>query len=234
MNDKPVIHLGGTILVPDPSGALWWPETATLIVADLHLEKGASFARAGSLLPPYDTRTTLNRLADRIADLVPTRIVALGDSFHRADSADFLDEADAELLASLTAKAEWFWLAGNHDPQPPASRLGGAVVTGDWRLGPLMLRHEAVMGCADDAEISGHYHPKARLRLHGRSASYRCFVADARRLVLPAFGAYAGGLEVSDLALRTLFGQGFTAYLVGRRKVTAVPHHLLLPELLPA
>jgi DNA ligase-associated metallophosphoesterase len=224
-----MVRLGGAALVPDPSGALWWPETATLIVADLHLEKGASFARTGSLLPPYDTRATLDRLALCIATLRPALVVALGDSFHRADAARFLDAEDARRLSRLTRAQDWLWLAGNHDPMPLIEDIGGRVATGPWQLGPLILRHEADGACAGP-ELSGHYHPKARLRLHGRSVPYRCFLADQRRIVLPAFGAYAGGLDIAEPPLRRLFPDGFTAYLAGKAKVTAVPHYLLLPE----
>jgi DNA ligase-associated metallophosphoesterase len=230
MIEQHVVHLGGAVLVPDPSGALWWPETGTLVVADLHLEKGASFARHGTMLPPYDTRATLARLEERISALKPARIVALGDSFHREDAADFLDEADARTLDALTRRQDWIWVAGNHDPMPPSVQLGGRVVNGALQLGPLVLRHEAVASPVDRGELSGHYHPKARIRVHGRSVSYRCFMADATRLILPAFGAYAGGLDVSAAPLRALFPDGFTAHLIGRRKVTAVPHRLLLPE----
>jgi DNA ligase-associated metallophosphoesterase len=222
----PPIRLGPAHLVPDPSGALWWPEQATLIVADLHLEKGSSFARRGTLLPPYDTAATLARLAALAERFRPARIVALGDSFHDREAAERLDPGDQRRLEALVAGCDWIWIAGNHDPAPGPA-LGGTVLAEGSELAGLALRHEAELD-PPGPELSGHYHPKASLGIHGRRVTCRCFMADARRVVLPAFGAYAGGLSVRDPALRRLFPAGFTAYLAGTRRVSAIPSaHLL-------
>ena len=223
----PEIRLGNATFFADPSGVLWWPAEATLIVADLHLEKGTSFARQGLLLPPYDTRATLDRLAAAIERLGPTRVVALGDSFHDAEAADRLDPADQARLARLVSGRDWLWLAGNHDPKPGPA-LGGRVALDTAWLGEVALRHEADPDAAG-AELSGHYHPKASLAIHGRRLTCRCFVADRRRIILPAFGAYAGGLDVREPALARLFPAGFTAYLIGTHKTLPIPSRLLLP-----
>ncbi len=215
------IHLNGAALFAEPSGALLWPEQGTLIVADLHLEKGSSFAARGVMLPPYDTRSTLERLERVAAAHAARRIICLGDSFHDAAAPGRLDDADARRLAALARRVEWIWIAGNHDPTPPTA-LGGRVVEHELRVGPLIFRHIASPIFAA-GEVSGHYHPKASVDIRGRRLSGRCFVVDEQRLVLPAFGAYAGGLDVFEPALRALFPGDFTVHLLARDRVTPLP-----------
>ena len=215
------LTLRGIELFAEPSGALWWPAAATLIVADLHLEKGSSFARRGVMLPPYDTRATLERLARVAARHRARRILCLGDSFHDGDGPARLDAADAARLKALGATAELIWVAGNHDPSPPPGL--GRVIAGELRLGPLTFRHVAAPLFAI-GEVSGHYHPKASIELRGRRLSGRCFVVDEQRLMLPAFGAYAGGLDVFEPALRALFPSAFAVHLLARDRITPLPH----------
>lgn len=215
------IRLNGAELLAEASGALLWPEERTLVVADLHLEKGSSFARRGVMLPPYDTRASLERLERAVARHAARRVICLGDSFHDPAAPERLDAADARRLLSLTATVEWLWIAGNHDPAPPAA-LGGRAIAGELRQGPLTFRHIASMAAAP-GEISGHYHPKASIDVRGRRLSGRCFVMDEHRLVLPAFGAYAGGLDVFDPALRALFPGGFAVHLIARERITPLP-----------
>ena len=210
------LTLNGTALLADRSGALFVPAHAALIVADLHLEKGSGLARAGSLLPPYDSRATLAALAEAIERRRPRQVICLGDSFHDRDAAARLDGADAALLRALVAGREWLWLLGNHDPAPPAG-IGGAVAA-ELVLGGLVLRHQARPGPVA-GEISGHLHPKASLSWRGRRVGGRCFVAGRSRVVLPAFGAYAGGLDVLAPAISGLFGGGFEALLLGRQRL---------------
>jgi DNA ligase-associated metallophosphoesterase len=199
-------------LVPLVEGALWWPGERTLVVADLHLEKGSSFARRGQLLPPYDTAATLRRLALVVARMAPARIIALGDSFHDRQGGERLCQADRVALQELTAATEWIWIAGNHDPEPPRD-LGGWS-THELAIGPLTFRHEPRTG-AEAGEIAGHLHPAARVVGRGRSIRRRCFAGDGRRLVMPAFGALAGGLNVLDAAFRPLFdGHAFHAWML--------------------
>ena len=213
------VALAGAALVINPAGALYWPEQGVLVVSDLHLEKGSSFARRGMLLPPYDTAATLARLAQLIHRYAPRLVVALGDSFHDGDGPARLAALDRTALAALQRGRDWLWIAGNHDPEP-VEGIGGRCAA-MLRLGPLVFRHEPTQD-ASDGEIAGHLHPVARLSLRGRAVSRRCFVSDGRRMVMPAFGAYAGGLSVRDRAFANVFARTFTAHLLGERRVYAV------------
>ena len=201
------------------SGALWWEAERLLCVADLHLGKAERLARRGGpLLPPYETAETLDRLAAEIARLAPAAVVALGDSFDDGAAAEALGPADAERIAALAAGRDWIWIAGNHDPGPLA--LPGRHLA-ELRRGPLVFRHAARPDAAP-GEISGHYHPKLRLAARGRAVTRACFLHDARRLIMPAFGAYAGGLRADHPALRALFSPPARAILTGAPCV-AVP-----------
>jgi uncharacterized protein len=213
------IALNGAALEAEPSGALWWPEAATLVVADLHLEKGSSFGARGVMLPPYDTEATLERLAAAMRPGM-RRVVCLGDSFHDGAGPARLAGADRARLAALMQRCEWIWIAGNHDPDLPPE-IGGERVTDALRLGPLLLRHIAAAAPAP-GEVSGHYHPKASIVLRGRRVAGPCFLHDSRRLILPAFGAYAGGLDTEAPALRALFPDGCAAALLARGRVVAL------------
>jgi uncharacterized protein len=214
------LEVNGETLVLDKSGAVFWPKTRTLVVADLHFEKGSSYARGGQFLPPYDTRTTLLRMAEAIARRAPARVIALGDSFHDPFAAERLGAEEREMLQRLSAATAFLWIAGNHDPHPPAW-LGGQVMA-QWREGGLTFRHEPEPGAAS-GEVAGHLHPCAKVAKYGRSLRRRCFAADARRIILPAFGAYAGGLDVGDSAIASLFGGRFHAFMLGEERVYAIP-----------
>ena len=213
------IEVNGETLVPDVSGALWWPAEKTLAVADLHFEKGSAFARGGQLLPPYDTRATLKRLAEVLKRLRPARVIALGDSFHDSKAGARLDAEEIAALRALTERADWLWVEGNHDPEPPAW-LGGRV-THEIAVGGLLFRHKPQKR-ACKGEVAGHLHPAATIRRRGLSVRRRCFVADGTRLILPAFGAYTGGLDVREAAIASLFADGFAVYALGRERVYAV------------
>ena len=219
MSDDRPVDVNGERLLLDCAGAAFWPAERTLVFSDIHFEKGSSLARWGAFLPPYDTRTTLKRMAALIARYEPARVIALGDSFHDRDAADRLDAEERAALASFVARTEWIWIEGNHDPHPPAW-LGG-IVTGEIAIGGLIFRHEP-SAQLQPGEIAGHLHPCATVSLRGRSLRRRCFAADETRLVMPAFGAYAGGLDVRDEAIAMLFDGAFAAYMLGGRRVYAV------------
>jgi DNA ligase-associated metallophosphoesterase len=215
------VTVAGITLLADCVGALFWAEEGALIVADLHLEKGSAFAKRGVLLPPYDTAATLGRLAALIERYAPRLVVALGDNFHDGGGPARMAEANRTTLAALQRGRDWIWLLGNHDPDPSAG-IGGRFAQ-SLALGALMFRHQP-SSQASEGEIAGHLHPCARITQRGRAVSRRCFAGDGRRLVMPAFGAYAGGLNVRDRAILGLFGAAsFTAYMLGERRVYAVP-----------
>lgn len=213
--------VAGEELVADSEGVLYHPAQQALLVADLHLEKGSSFARRGQLLPPYDTMATLQRLAVSLDKWQPKRVIALGDSFHDADASDRLSKTAHDLLSSLMRGRDWMWISGNHDPLPP-SQLGGDVAD-SLSMGKLTLRHEPNPG-AEPGEIAGHLHPKARLVRRGRSVRRSCFAASPSRMILPGFGAYTGGLNVFDRAFDGLFeGRNFHALMRGDGQVYRIP-----------
>jgi DNA ligase-associated metallophosphoesterase len=202
----------------DLSGALFWKEQSLLVVSDLHLEKGSSFAARGVLLPPYDTVATLSRLAAVIARHDPRMVIALGDSFHDRLAHERLAAPDREALAAMQDRRDWIWIAGNHDPHLP-SDLGG-VVASEVAIGPIMFRHEPT-GAA--GEIAGHLHPKARVATRGRAMERRCFACDGGRAVMPAFGAYTGGLSIRDEAFAKIFqSAGFMAHVLGDNRLHAI------------
>jgi DNA ligase-associated metallophosphoesterase len=206
------IRLAGAMLTARASGALWWSEARLLCVVDLHLGRSERLARrGGALLPPYETAATLDRLAAEIAQLAPARVVCLGDSFDDAACGGALGAADAGRLQALIAGRDWVWIAGNHDPAPTA--LPGRHLA-ELRLGPLAFRH-AALAAAEPGEVSGHYHPKLRLPLGGHGVTRGCFLADATRVILPAFGAYTGGLWIDHPALAALLGPEARAVLTG-------------------
>ena len=203
--------LAGAALTARGSGALWWPDRRLLVVADLHLGKAERMARrGGALLPPYETRDTLARLEAEIAALDPGTVLCLGDSFDDDAAAAALAEDETLWLARLMAGRRWLWVAGNHDPGP--IDLGGSHLAA-WRAGPLTFRHIAEPGAR--GEVSGHYHPKARLAPGGTHVARPCFLIDRARAILPAFGTYTGGLASRDAALAALMAPGALAVLTG-------------------
>ena len=181
-------------LVALPQGALYWPSRGALLVADLHLEKASWFARFGQMLPPYDSQATLADLTALVAATGAREVWCLGDSFHDAAGCDRLPDAAQAMLRDLTRTTRWTWITGNHDAGL-ADRCGGTIAI-ETIVDGLVLRHEA--DPADPRpELSGHFHPKLRLTLRGRNVARRCFIASATKLILPAFGALTGGLDIS-------------------------------------
>jgi DNA ligase-associated metallophosphoesterase len=211
-----------------PEGALHWPARRLLAVADLHLEKGSSYAVAArKLLPRHDTRQTLAMLAALVATCAPRIVVCLGDSFHDGEAAERLPTEERRQLEDLTRRAHFVWIAGNHDPGPPPD--GWGEVAEEINEGPLVFRHEAQFGPAD-GEISGHFHPVAALTVRGRGLRRRCFLTDGRRLILPAFGTYAGGLNALDPAIAQLFPDDYDALILGRDAVRRLSWRRLRPD----
>ncbi len=215
MQSPTQIIICGEKLTADPLGCLFWAREATLIVSDLHFEKGSSFAARGAFLPPYDTRTTLNRVGALIQRYQPKRVISLGDAFHDRDAEFRMDQCDAALLTGMLEQADWLWILGNHDPEPSARFAAASEV--EAQIGSLIFRHEPLPG-DQVGEIAGHLHPCARVVSEGRVLRRRCFAADGVRLIMPAFGAYTGGLNVLDDAFVRIFCN-MTAWVLGAKGV---------------
>ncbi|WP_424964675.1 ligase-associated DNA damage response endonuclease PdeM [Dinoroseobacter sp. S375] len=204
----------GAALRALPSGALWWPERQVLVVSDLHLGKSERIARRnGALLPPYETTETLSRLEADLAATKPDEVICLGDSFDDPAASRALPAPLRDRIALAQSGRRWIWVEGNHDPGP--LDLVGQQAT-EWHNGPLRFRHIAEDGTPSPGEVSGHYHPKCSLQLRGgRRVSRACFLLDATRLILPAYGAYTGGLHCHSAPLSTLMGADARAILIG-------------------
>jgi DNA ligase-associated metallophosphoesterase len=222
-----LVSIAGERAVCDRRGVLYFPDYGLLAVSDLHLEKGSSLARRGTLAPPYDTAATLLRLQAVIADYRPEIVVSLGDSFHDGEGAARMHAAFRAQLEALMAGRDWFWVAGNHDPEAPAGLPGETVR--EIMIGALSFRHEPSPERAE-GEISGHLHPCARIVQRGRSVRRRCFAGDGGRMIMPAFGAYTGSLNVLDRAYAGLFRhESLMAYMLGARRIFALPGSMLQP-----
>jgi DNA ligase-associated metallophosphoesterase len=215
-----VTLLSGVTLHCDLAGCLFWPEESLLIVADLHLEKGSSYASRGSMIPPYDTAVTLGVLAARIAWWNPRRVISLGDSFHDGKVSGRMPEIFRVRLEGMMAGREWIWVSGNHDPEPPQG-IGGDCAD-EVVIGPLTLRHAPAQRFAV-GEISGHLHPQARVVRRGKAVRRKCFATDGMRLVMPSFGAYTGGLNIRERAFDGLFDESsLHAHLIGRDRMYTI------------
>jgi DNA ligase-associated metallophosphoesterase len=222
------MEIAGAAVVLDPAGALWLPGCRTIVVADLHLEKSSSLARRGMLLPPYDSGATLALLAELILRRAPARVVCLGDSFHDIGGFGRLSEPDRLRLAALQRGREWVWITGNHDRDLPAEIDG--EIGAELSLGGLRFRHEPLPGSAP-GEVAGHLHPSAKICGRGRAVRRRAFATDGLRMVLPAFGVLAGGLNVLDRAFAPLFSATSSrAVLIGDGRLFPVAFSALSPD----
>jgi DNA ligase-associated metallophosphoesterase len=220
-----LITVNGETLLLDACGATYAGAHDTLVFSDLHVEKGSAYARGRQFLPPYDTADTLARMRRAIDRHKPARVIALGDSFHDAGAADRLGPQARGLLEEMGRAARFVWIAGNHDPHPPAWLAGETAEI--YRMGGLTFRHEP-QAAFEPGEVAGHLHPCASVAKWGRRVRRRCFVSDGLRLILPSFGAYTGGLDVGDPAIAGLFAGPFHAYLLGTSRVYAIPRRIAI------
>jgi DNA ligase-associated metallophosphoesterase len=218
ITETPLLRFAGHNFEPLPSGGLYWHSQETLLVADLHLEKMSSFARKGQMLPPYDTGLTLARLEADMRRTGAQRVVALGDSFHRDEGTTTLIETDRARIDLLTDLCEWLWLSGNHDPRPHA--LGGQC-RAEVELAGLTLTHEPRRGTI--GLMAGHLHPAARVHMEGRTSRRPCFVHDNRLMILPAYGASAGSINIMSPAFTGLFNwAGLEVTMLGKGRTYPV------------
>lgn len=225
LNEQTFIWFGGEMFQPTPEGALWWQAQKTLIVSDLHLEKGSSYARRGQLLPPYDTGATLNLVEQLAGQFSPDRIISLGDSFHDKTSEERLAEADIERIRRLTATCDWYWVEGNHDPDPPAHLGGKGADT--LRIANCVFRHEPT---GEQGEVSGHLHPVARIGGRGRSVRRKCFVTDGDQMIMPSLGTLTGGLNVLDQAMTSCFADFPAVFVTSGQNVYFADVRTLKPD----
>lgn len=219
------LHLRGELFTPLAQGALWWPAQRTLIVSDLHLEKGSSYAAGGQFLPPYDTSATLKLVEALVDEFDPDCVISLGDSFHDPRAEARLSPAERLRIRALTARADWVWVEGNHDPDPPAHLGGRGAKT--FRIGDCVFRHEPT---GEAGELSGHLHPIARVKSRGRALRRKCFVTDGHRLIMPSLGAYTGGLNILDDAVSRHFSDGWMVVAAGDRRVHMLDRRQLTPD----
>lgn len=214
------LSFAGETLRPLACGALHWPALDAVLVADLHFEKASAFARAGRFLPPYDSQDTLACLIAALEVTGARRVFCLGDSFHDRGGPGRLPDGPRAALRALTASLDWVWITGNHD-DGAAAALGGRVMA-EARVGPLMLRHEAVPGDLVP-ELSGHFHPKVAVHIRGRRIVRRCFAVSATKIILPAYGAFTGGLDVGDPAIGAALGGAVTAWVAQGDRLLRFP-----------
>jgi DNA ligase-associated metallophosphoesterase len=224
------ILVHGVAAVCDPLGGLYLPDTGMLIVSDLHLEKGAAFARRGMMLPPYDTIATLNILAAVIARYDPKIVVSLGDNFHDRRGSEYLPANLRALIADMARGRDWIWINGNHDPDGTTDLPGTS--TDELFYGGLVFRHEPSLISGHGktrGEIAGHLHPSATVRRREKSVRRACFACDGDRLVMPAFGVLSGGLDLRHRAMQGLFNHdALVAHLLGRDRIYSVRYGSLL------
>lgn len=213
------MRVNGTAATLRCSGALWLAEERMLVAGDLHLEKGSSYATRGVMLPPFDTRATLLRLEAEVAELEPATLVLLGDTFHDGKAVGRLAFDDRLRLEALARGRTLVWVVGNHDAEGPGPLPGD--VADEVAVATLTLRHEPQPGC-QPGEVSGHLHPCAKVLGRGRAVRRRCFLTDGERVILPAFGAYAGGLNVLDRAYAGMFGPSVFVACLGETRVHAI------------
>ncbi|MET0273615.1 MAG: ligase-associated DNA damage response endonuclease PdeM [Phenylobacterium sp.] len=220
-------RISGAEVMLRVSGAMWLEAARTLVVADLHLEKGSSYAARGQMLPPYDTRETLGRLEAEVDALTPATVILLGDTFHDRKSESRLAADDAERLRALARGRTLVWVVGNHDADGPQALPGETA--DELQIEGLTFRHEPQAGL-QPGEVAGHLHPAAKVHASRGTVRRRCFVTDAERAILPAFGAYAGGLNVRDPAFAGLFARSPIAGALGTTRVHAVGWRSLGPD----
>ncbi|PZM12321.1 ligase-associated DNA damage response endonuclease PdeM [Rhizobium tubonense] len=210
----------GVAAVCDPFGALYLPDAGILVVSDLHLEKGAAFARRGMMLPPYDTLATLTVLAAVISRYDPKLVISLGDNFHDRVGSQFLPEAFRSLIVTMARGREWVWINGNHDPDGTVALPGHSM--DQMTHSGLTFRHEPRTG-PQAGEIAGHLHPSATVRRREKSIRRPCFATDGTRLLMPAFGLMSGGLDLKHKAMAGLFDRtSLVAHLLGRDRIYSV------------
>lgn len=216
------IAVAGTQVACDMMGCAWLEASRTLVVSDMHLETGAAFARRGMLLPPYDTAATLDLLQSVLQHYRPSSVISLGDGFHDRRGAERLPPVYRTRLKEMMRGIGWYWVSGNHDPEPPVDLPGDSL--DEIAVDGLSFRHEPRPGRAGiRGEVAGHLHPCARVVRRGRAVRRPCFATDGERLIMPAFGVTTGGLDLRHRAMTGLFDRSrLAAHMLGRQRIYSV------------
>ena len=213
------IDFAGRKMILHPSGSIFWPDQATLIVGDLHFEKASWYHSSGQFLPPFDSSETLKKLETVMSEFLPKRLILLGDVFHDNYAWHRMVQTDKERLTKLLKRTETIYVNGNHDPKATLpSQFSGLIYT----VAGVTFRH--VMDANEKGpEISAHFHPVAIVKYRGARIRRACFVCKKNRILLPAFGALTGGLNVNDPALNTFRDIGTQLYLLGNKAIFNIP-----------
>ena len=218
--DKTIIQFHGEIFEAYGDGTLYLPSYKTLFVSDLHLEKGAALSQ-GAPLPQFDTLDTLTRLKEAQIRCQPDKLICLGDSFHNISRAFQMPKRYLEILHEMANSSEFIWITGNHDDYLP-ERLPGKSCK-EHIMGAIRFCHEAD-GLPLTPTISGHYHPKARVKLRARHLSAPCFIESSLDLIMPAFGSYTGGLSITDAALKPFLSKQSKIHLCHDKAIYSLPY----------
>ena len=200
------------LMILHHQGVLFWPEMKLAVVSDLHLEKGSYYAELGQFVPPHDTYQTLLQLKSILDFGAIHKVVLLGDSFHDNDGYDRMSRQERDMLNYLCNKYELIWIIGNHDND---FALDGVKFCDEITIEDVVFRHEHQNLATN--EISGHYHPKAYLKLQGKKVTRPCFIHDDKKLIMPAFGAFTGGLNHNDPVIQAIFTNEYYLGLLGQK-----------------
>jgi DNA ligase-associated metallophosphoesterase len=218
-------EINGQAVLLDPAGAVYLPDHSLLCVSDLHLEKGAAYARRGQMLPPWDTFATLKILGTVIARHNPRIVVSLGDNFHDRRGSAEMPELGRLMIRDMAVGREWIWISGNHDPDGVVDLPGMSLDT--LTYGGLNFRHDPLKN-AGAGEVAGHLHPAALLVRRERGIRRPCFATDGRRLVMPSFGVMTGGLDIRHKAFAGLFEKTqLVAHMLGQGRVHSISYSRL-------
>jgi metallophosphoesterase superfamily enzyme len=222
------VAVSGRQLIADNSGALYWPARRALLVADLSPVSGLNGAPNGANGRGASARQTLVKLAEVMDRYEPATVIVLGDGLHVDGTAAAMPAEDLEILRILQEDRDWIWITGYADrPAPP--QLGGSTCA-ELETAGIALRPRPTSGWATH-EIAASMRPAAHLLLYGYSLRRACFVGNRQRLLMPAFGGAAGGVNVLDDAFRPLFGAGGMAvWMLGQEGLYPVATRLLAED----
>ncbi len=197
----------------NPDGSMLWPKESCLIVGDLHLEKSTSYIDQGNYLPPFDSLDTLSKLSNSMKKNNIKKIIFLGDVFHDSNGYKRLKLKEQRLFDTII-NVNTIWISGNHDAKFLPKNINSYNL---YKLNEFTFSH---ISCSKNIkEISAHYHPKVTFKYMGNKISKPCFLIDNNKIILPAYGSYTGGLNISSNIFKNILFQKFDIYALGNKKV---------------